>query len=125
MHYPLLLPKAITLIFKVQSEKSICDFSSRHLYQDHLKLKELIHYVNFVADDATPNSLFIDIIKKFTKNDKLLHQVIKLARQNNGTTLKRPWTPLRLISWDRHKFHQLSSIHNQRFTKYGFCNILR
>ena len=42
-----------------------------------------MHYVNFIVDDATSNALTIDTIKKATKNDKLLHQVIKLARQNN------------------------------------------
>ena len=33
-----------------------------------LKLKELTNYVNFVSDDATPNTLTIGIIKKATKN---------------------------------------------------------
>ena len=67
----------------VESKEDLSDYSNRHLYKDLLKVKELIHYVNFVADDATPNALIIDIIKEFTKNDKLLHQVIKLARQKN------------------------------------------
>ena len=53
---------------------------------------KLIHYVNFVADDAMPNALTIDIIKKFTKNDKLLHQVMKLVRQNNSYKLNKPLT---------------------------------
>ena len=47
-----------------------------------VKVKELAHYANFVADDAISNTLTIYIIKKDTKNDKQLHQVIKLARQN-------------------------------------------
>ena len=49
-------------------------------YKYLLKVNELVHYVNFTADDATPNTMTIDIIKKTTKNDKLLYQVIKLAR---------------------------------------------
>ena len=36
--------------------------------QDFLKFKELIHYDNFVSDEATPNARIIDIIKKATKN---------------------------------------------------------
>ena len=40
----------------------MCDYSNRHPYKDLLKLKELIHYVNFVVDDATPNVLTISII---------------------------------------------------------------
>ena len=46
-----------------------------HTYKDVLKFKELIHYVKFVTDDATPNALTTDIIKKFTKDDKLLHKL--------------------------------------------------
>ena len=57
-----------------KSEANVCNYSSRHPYKDRLKFKELIHHVNFVADDATPNALTIGIIMKFTKNDKLLHQ---------------------------------------------------
>ena len=56
-------------------------------YKD-LKVNELVNYVNFTADDATPNTMTIDIIKKTTKNDKLLYQVIKLARQNNCYKIK-------------------------------------
>ena len=51
-------------------------------YLDLLNVKELTHYVNFVAHDTTPNAVTIDIIKKAIKNDTLLHQVIALARQN-------------------------------------------
>ena len=50
-----------------------------HPYKGILKLKALIHYVNFIANDTTTNALIIHVIKKF-KNDKLLHKVIKLAR---------------------------------------------
>ena len=53
------------------------------IFKDLLKLKESVNYINFVADDATPNALITDIIKKFTKNYKLLHQFMKLAKQNN------------------------------------------
>ena len=67
----------------VESKENLRDYSNRHLYKDLLKVKELIHYVNFAADDATPNALIIDIIKEFTKNDKRLHQVLKLARQKS------------------------------------------
>ena len=62
------------------------------LIKNLLKFEELIHYVNFAADDFTPNVLIIDSITKFTKNDKLLHQVIKLARQNNCYKLNKPLT---------------------------------
>ena len=81
----------------VKSKESLCDYSSRYLYKDLLKVKELIHYVNFVADDATPNALTIDIIMKTTKNDKLLQQVIKLARQGNCYKLNKPLTFLEYI----------------------------
>ena len=37
------------------------------------KVKELTHYTNFNTDDATPNALTLDIIKKTTKNNKLLY----------------------------------------------------
>ena len=68
MHEPPVY-KAITLILKyVKSEQNACDYSSRHPDKDFLKVKALSHYVNFVADDATPNALTIDIIKKATKN---------------------------------------------------------
>ena len=36
------------------------------LKKDLLKVKELIHYVHFVANDAISNALNIDIIKKAT-----------------------------------------------------------
>lgn len=52
-------------------------------------MKALVHYVNFGADDATPNVLTIDNIKKATAHDKLLHQVVKLARQNNFYKLNK------------------------------------
>ena len=66
--------KAVTFILKyVENEENICDYSGFHPYKDFLKVKELIHYVNFVADVTTPNVLTIDIVKKATKNDKLLH----------------------------------------------------
>ena len=67
------------------------------IFKDFLELKESVHYVNFVADDATLNALTTDIIKKFTKNDKLLHRVIKLAKQNNGNKLNVPLTFLEYI----------------------------
>ena len=65
----------------VESEHNVCYYSSRHPYKHLLKVKEVTHYVNFVCDDATPNALTIDVIKKTTKNYKLLHQVIKSARK--------------------------------------------
>ena len=66
--------KAVTFILKyVENEENICDYSGFHPYKYLLKVKELIHYVNFVADVTTPNVLTIDIVKKATKNDKLLH----------------------------------------------------
>ena len=79
----------------VKSEENICDYSSRHLYKD-LKFKEIIHYVHFIADDATAKALTIDI-KKLTKIDKILHQVLKLARQNNCYKLNKPLTFLEYI----------------------------
>ena len=57
---------------------NLCDHSSRHPYKDLPKAKELTHYVNFVADDAIP--LNIDIIKKATKTDKLLHKTCKISK---------------------------------------------
>ena len=74
----------------VKSEENVCDYSSRHPYKDLLNFKKLVHYVNFVAYDATANALTIDIIKKFTKNDKLLHQAIKIARNNNCYKISKP-----------------------------------
>ena len=63
---------AITLILKyVKCKENLFDYSSRHLYKDLLKVKELIHYINFVVDDVTPNALTVDIIMKATKDDKL------------------------------------------------------
>ena len=74
----------------IKSKQNLCDFSSRHPYKDLLKVKLLAHYVNFVADGTTTNALTIDIIKKATKNDKLLHQVIKLARRNTCYKINKP-----------------------------------
>lgn len=83
----------------VQSEENICDYSSWHPYIDLLKFKELIHYVSFVADAATPNTLAIDIITKFTKNDQVLHQITKLALQNNCYKLNIPLILLEYVSF--------------------------
>ena len=66
----------------VKNEENARDYSTRHPNKDLLKVEEFLHYVNFVADDATLNALSLYMIKKATKNDKLLHQVIKLARLN-------------------------------------------
>ena len=73
----------------VKSEHIVCDYSSRHPYNDLLKVKELTPYVNFLSDDATPNALTMAIIKKTTKNHKLLHQVIKLAGRNHCCKLNK------------------------------------
>ena len=60
----------MTLILKyVKTTENVCDYCSQYPYKD-LKFKELIHYINFVADDATSNALITDI-NKFSKNDKL------------------------------------------------------
>ena len=60
----------MTLILKyVKTKENVCDYCSQHPYKD-LKFKELMHYINFVADDATSNALTTDI-NKFSKNDKL------------------------------------------------------
>ena len=80
----------------VKTEENVCGYFSRHPYKNLLKFKELIYYFNFNADDATPNALFIDLNKKFTKNDKSLRQIIKLARQNNFK-LNKPLTFLKYI----------------------------
>ena len=42
-------------------------------------------------------------MKKFTKNDELFYQVIKLARQNNCYKLNKPLTFLKYIE-DRNNF---------------------
>ena len=83
--------QGITLILKYVKSELLQSISL-----DLLKLKELTHYIIFVADNATPNALTIDIIKKATKNQnqKLLHQVIKLTRRNNCCKLNRPLTLL-------------------------------
>ena len=83
--------QGITLILKYVKSELL-----RSISLDLLKLKELTHYIIFVADNATPNALTIDIIKKATKNQnqKLLHQVIKLTRRNNCCKLNRPLTLL-------------------------------
>ena len=88
------------MIFRLQGYNFTfrkCDYSSQHTYKDLLKVNEFIHYVNFVADHATPNRLTIHMIKKATKNDKLLHQLINLARQSNCYKLNKEWTFLRYI----------------------------
>ena len=55
MHDPS-VSKATNLILKyVKSEENVCDYSSRHIYKDLLKFKEIIHYANIVARDATLN----------------------------------------------------------------------
>ena len=68
-------------------KQNVRDYSSWHPYKDLLKVKELIHYVNFVADDATANVLILDIIKKASKN----------ARENNCYKLNKPLTFLKYI----------------------------
>ena len=86
------------LIFKcVKSKENLCDYRSGHLYEDLLKVNELIHYANLVVDDATPKALTVDIFMKAAKNDKTLRQVIKLARQNNCYKLNKPLTFLEYI----------------------------
>ena len=72
-----------------KKEENVCDYCNEHPCEDLLKFRESVHYVNFVADDATINALTIDITKKFTKNDKLLFQVIKLVIQNNCYKLNK------------------------------------
>ena len=64
-----------------KSGENICDCFSRHPYKDLLKFKELMDYVTFVADDATPNALTTGIIKKFTKNNTLLHQTCRISKK--------------------------------------------
>ena len=95
----------------VKSGDNICDYSSRHPYKDILKVEELIHYVNFVADDATPNALTKNILKIFTKNDKLLHPVIKLARKNNCYKFNKPLTFLEHIENRNEEFRVIPLAH--------------
>ena len=57
----------------------MCGYSSPHPDKDRLKFKELIYYVNFIANDFTPNALTKKSIKK-------------LARQNNCYKLNKPLT---------------------------------
>ena len=71
----------------VRSEGNVYQYFSRHSYKDLLKVKEGTHYVGFVADDATPNALTIVIIKKATKNHKLLRQVVKLEDETTVANL--------------------------------------
>ena len=75
----------------VKSEENVCDYSSRHIYKDLLKFKEIIHYVNFVAHDATLNWPYT-LSRNSPKNDKFSHQVIKLVRQNDCYKLNEPLT---------------------------------
>ena len=73
--------KSYNFILKhVKNEQNVYDPTKQHPNKDLLKVEELTHYVNFVANDTAPNVLTIGNIKKATKNQKLLHQVIKLAR---------------------------------------------
>ena len=60
------------------------------LKKDLLKVKQFMHYVNF-------HIRCTDFIKKATKHDKLLHQVIKLARQNDFYKLNKRLTFLEYI----------------------------
>ena len=60
-----LLNKAMTLILKcVKNEENVCEHFSRYSYKGLPKVKELIRYVNFVADDATPNTLVINFSRE-------------------------------------------------------------
>ena len=64
----------------IKSEENVCDYSSLNPYKDLLKFKEIIHYVYFVADDATAKALTIDIIKKLTKNDTSSPKISKIEQ---------------------------------------------
>ena len=102
--------KAVTSILKyIKSEQNVGDSSSRRPYKHLLKVKELTHYFNYVADDAKPNALTICIIKKATKNHTLLHQVTKLAKPSNFHKLNKPLT-------------FLSYTENRNFFKHSFKN---
>ena len=76
----------------VKNEENVHTFSIPVdiLKKDLLKVKELMHHVNFHIRRT-------DFIKKATKHDKLLHQVIKLARQNNFYKLNKRLTFLEYI----------------------------
>ena len=104
---------AITLIlkyFKLKNVNELCLILKYvtipvDIFKDLLKLKGS---VIFVFDDATPKALTTYIIKKFTKNDKILHQVIKLAKQSNCYQLNVPLTFLEYIE-NRNKFLKIDS----------------
>ena len=51
----------------VKSDENVCNYSNQHSDKDLLKFKELIHHVNFVGDDCTPNNLTIDVIRNSPK----------------------------------------------------------
>ena len=51
----------------VKSDENVCNYSNQHSDKDLLKFKELIHHVNFVEDDCTPNNLTIDVIRNSPK----------------------------------------------------------
>ena len=56
----------------IKNEENVCEYYSQYYHEDLLKVKKLTHDVILVAYDAIPNALAIEIIKKFTKNDKSL-----------------------------------------------------
>ena len=87
----------MTLISKyVKNEENVCEYFSLYPYKSLLKVKELIYYVNFVADDTTKHTDH-RLTKKATKNEKPLHQVIKLERQNSRYKHNKPLNFLECI----------------------------
>ena len=58
-----------TLVLKyVKSEQNVCEYWSHHPYKDLLIVKELTHYVNFDAADATPNIDHIHYLESHQKS---------------------------------------------------------
>ena len=83
-------------------ENNIADFTSCHPSIDPKPDNyEIDEYLNPVAKFATPKALSLEDIRKATKEDKILQEVIRLTRFN-------PW-------------YELEKIIPKGFTKDEFC----
>ena len=84
-----------------KSGENICDCFSRHPYKDLLKFKELMDYVTFVADDATPKHWPQTLLRNSPKIIHFYIKLVELARKKSCNNLKHVenwfWTVSR--SW--------------------------
>ena len=61
---------------------NICDYSSRHPFQNLQKSSQLQNYINFIAEYVIPNALDLKTIKEEMLRDPIFTKLAELVRQN-------------------------------------------